>query len=42
MYIFFVEITVKLTVSEILSDLPWKNGNARFTSVSLKALTDQV
>ena len=37
-----LEIKFKGTISENLSDPPCKNGNARFTTVHLKALYDQV
>ena len=39
---YFVTLLLKGTVSVISSDPPCKDGNARFTTVSLKALSDQV
>ena len=35
-------VTVKGTASVILSDPPGKDANARFTTVPLKTLSDQV
>ena len=37
-----LKIPLKGTVSVISSDPPWKDGNARFTTVHLKAYSDQL
>ena len=40
--VFFILFWFKGTVNDILSDIPCKDGNTQFTTVPLKAWSDQV